>query len=190
MISFEQYNADNVLITKAIKFATKNHEGQLRKGSGFPYIIHPMEVWQILRNNDCSVNVQVAGLLHDTLEDTKVTSEEIETEFGKDILAIVQTETEDKSKSWQERKQHTIDHLASSSKETKMVCCADKLSNCRAQLYDYNQIGDKLFDRFNKESKPEDQAWYYKGIVEALKPLCGMKMYEELKEVVGKLYKY
>ncbi len=197
MISQEQYLNENMLITKAIQFATEKHEavvnkdgtvGQKRKGSGLPYIIHPMEVWQILRNNNCPVKVQIAGLLHDTLEDTDTTPAEIQTLFGKDILALVQTESEDKTKTWKERKQHTIDALAHDSIETMQVCCADKLSNCRAQLYDYRQIGDALFERFNKQSTPELQAWYYKSIVKALSPLKGMKMYEELYEVVKELY--
>lgn len=188
MISMEQYTTENDLIKKAIAYATEKHASQVRKGSGLPYIIHPLEVWQILRNNYCPVNVQIAGLLHDTLEDTDATPEEIENLFGREILEIVQTESEDKSKTWKERKQHTIDHLATSSKETMQVCCADKLSNCRAQLYDYKQIGDALFDRFNKQSTPDLQAWYYKSICEALKPLAGMKMYEELCQRVAELY--
>jgi (p)ppGpp synthase/HD superfamily hydrolase len=147
-----------------------------------------MEVWQILRNNNCSVEVQIAGLLHDTLEDTNTTPDEIQSLFGADILALVQTESEDKSKTWKERKQHTIDALAHDSIETIQICCADKLSNCRAQLYDFKQIGNALFDRFNKQSTPELQAWYYKSIVEALAPLKGMKMYEELSETVKELY--
>ena len=197
MISQEQYENDNKLICKAIQFATEKHGtvvnkdgsvGQKRKGSGLPYIIHPMEVWQILRNNNCSVEVQIAGLLHDTLEDTNTTPEEIQSLFGADILALVQTESEDKSKTWKERKQHTIDALAHDSIETMQVCCADKLSNCRAQLYDFKQIGNALFDRFNKQSTPELQAWYYKSIVKALSPLKGMKMHEELSETVKELY--
>ena len=68
------------------------------------------------------------------------------------------------------------------------ICCADKLSNCRAQLYDYNQIGNALFNRFNKESTPELQAWYYKSIMKALSPLKAWKMYTELCEVVKELY--
>ena len=197
MISQEQYESDNKLICKAIQFATEKHGavvnkdgsvGQKRKGSGLPYIIHPMEVWQILRNNNCSVKVQIAGLLHDTLEDTNTTPDEIQSFFGADILALVQTESEDKSKTWKERKQHTIDALAHDSVETMQVCCADKLSNCQAQLYDFKQIGNALFDRFNKQSTPELQAWYYKSIVKALAPLKGMKMYEELSETVKELY--
>jgi len=192
-----QYTQSNALITQAILFAMEKHGsvknkdgtiGQKRKGSGLPYIIHPMEVWQILRNNNCSTIVQVAGLLHDTLEDTDTSPEEIKEKFGADVLALVQTESEDKTKSWKERKQATLDALENASHETKQVCCADKLSNCLAQLYDYNQIGDALFERFNKESTPQLQGWYYKGIVKALSSLEGEKMYADLKDTVIKLY--
>ena len=197
MISKEQYKADNELIAEAIRFATEKHSsvvnkdgtvGQLRKGSCLPYIVHPMEVWQILRNNNCSAKVQIAGLLHDTLEDTDTTPEEIKEKFGSEVLALVKSESEDKTKTWKERKQHTIDALAKDSIETMQVCCADKLSNCKAQLYDFKQIGDALFERFNKESTPELQAWYYKNIVKALTPLKGMQMYSELEETVKELY--
>lgn len=197
MISQEQYNKDNELISKAIEFAMKKHAavinddgtiGQRRKGSNLPYIIHPMEVWQILHSNNCSVNVQIAGLLHDTMEDAAVTEDEIINAFGKEILSLVKSESEDKSKSWKERKQATIDSLANESPEAMQVCCADKLSNCRAQYYDLLQIGDALFDRFNKESDPGLQSWYYHGIVDALKPLEHMQMYQESKDVVNKVY--
>lgn len=197
MISKEQYKSENELIAEAIKFATEKHAtvinkdgsiGQLRKGSGLPYIVHPMEVWQILRNNNCSATVQIAGLLHDTLEDTSATREEIKAKFGNEVLELVDSESEDKSKTWKERKQHTIDALAEDPIETMQVCCADKLSNCKAQLYDYKQIGDALFERFNKESTPDLQAWYYKSIVKALSKLEGFQMYEELKTTVRELY--
>ena len=122
------------------------------------------------------------------MEDTDTTPQEIEAEFGAEILSLVQTESEDKSKSWKERKQTTIDALEKASTETKQVCCADKLSNCLAQFYDYKQIGDALFERFNKQSTPELQGWYYKSIVKALSSLKGMKMYSDLCEVVKALY--
>lgn len=116
------------------------------------------------------------------------TEDEIINAFGKEILSLVKSESEDKSKSWKERKQATIDALANESPEAMQVCCADKLSNCRAQYYDLLQIGDALFDRFNKQSDPGLQSWYYHGIVDALKPLEHMQMYQELKDVVNKVY--
>ncbi len=71
-----------------------------------------------------------------TLEDTSATPQEIAEQFGSRILELVQSESEDKSKIWKERKQHTIDALANDSKAAMQVCYADKLSNSRAQLYD------------------------------------------------------
>lgn len=197
MISKEQYDADNRKINLALEFANRKHSavvnkdgtmGQRRKGSRLPYIIHPLEVWMILRNNNCSADVQVAGLLHDTLEDTGATPDEIEKLFGREVRELVVTESEDKSKSWKERKQHTIDSMVGASLETMQVCCADKLANCRSQAYDFRLIGDRLFERFNREATPELQSWYYHGVVKALKPLEGMKMYDELKEVVRQVY--
>ena len=198
-------STESDLIRKAIYFATIAHcnapmddkdvdmnkgrayQGQVRKGTIIPYIVHPFEVWAILKENNCSAKVQIAGILHDVMEDAEVKAEEIESKFGKDIKDLVATESEDKSKSWQERKQFTLDELKKASDETKIVCCADKLSNIRSMAYDYSIQGEALFNRFNKGK--ELQAWYYKGIVDALKSLSGMAMYEELKKKVFELFK-
>lgn len=164
----------------------KNYQVQVRKGTDIPYIVHPFEVWSILKENNCSTKVQVAGILHDVIEDAEIEEDVIEKEFGKDIRDLVATESEDKSKSWEERKQVTFDHLKDSSDETKMVCCADKLSNARSIAYDYKSLGEVVYDRFNRGK--EQQAWYYKGIVNSLKSLSGMPMYEELCKVVKELF--
>ena len=156
-------------IQKAIIFATLKHEGQKRKGTDIPYIVHPMEVMQILTEMNCTEKVIIAGILHDTLEDTDATPEEIEKEFGKDVLAIVQTESEDKSKTWKERKAATIDHLKGASSPTKIVCFADKLSNIRSMYRDKLEIGAELWKRFNADK--ESIAWYYRGIAGAVREI-------------------
>lgn len=173
-------------IHNAIIFASIKHQNQKRKGTNLPYIVHPMEVMQILTENGCSENVIVAGILHDTLEDTDTTPQEIEKEFGKDILAIVQTESEDKSKTWKERKQHTIDCLKTDSLETKLVCCADKLSNIRSMYADFQNCGAELWKRFN--ASKEDIGWYYHSITDNLSGLEGYKMYDELQKYVAILF--
>lgn len=154
-------------IQEAIIFATLKHEGQKRKGTDIPYIVHPMEVMQILSSMGCPTDVVIAGILHDTLEDTTATPKEIEELFGADVLNIVQHESEDKSKTWKERKQATIDHLKNASIETKLVCFADKLSNIRSMYRDKQQIGADLWKRFNAGKK--DIEWYYRQVAEALK---------------------
>ena len=109
--------------------------------------------------------------------------EEIEKLFGKEVLKIVQSESEDKTKSWKERKQHTIDNLATDSIETLLVCCADKLSNIRSILADKAIIGEKIWDRFNA-SKKQTQ-WYYTSIAESLEEkLKDYSMYKELRNIV------
>lgn len=85
-------------IHEAIIFATLKHQNQKRKGTEIPYIVHPMEVMQLLSAEGLPEEIIIAGILHDTLEDTDTKPEEIEQKFGKAILDIVLTESEDKSK--------------------------------------------------------------------------------------------
>lgn len=194
-------NKDEMMIKKALNFAASAHAsvknedgsiGQKRKGTDIPYIVHPVEVWQILRENGCSPAVQIAGLLHDCLEDAGITAEQIEKEFNKEIRELVESESEDKMRhlsekdSWKARKQATIDELTTASKETMMVCNADKLSNLRCMAYDLATIGDKLWERFN--ASKEDIKWYYSSIVEALKTISDMDMWKELNELIENVF--
>lgn len=170
----------------AIIFATKAHEGQVRKGTDIPYIVHPMEVMQILTENGCDETVILAGILHDTLEDTKTTPEDILQGFGQEVLDLVKSESEDKSKSWKERKQTTIDHLRDASKEIQLVCCADKLSNIKSIYADKLNLGDHVFDRFNA---PKEQIkWYYQGVAEALTKIDGYKMKQDLVDYIHAVF--
>jgi (p)ppGpp synthase/HD superfamily hydrolase len=72
----------------AIKTAADYHGGQMRKGTSISYIFHPMETGMILAQNDCTETLVIAGILHDTLEDTKLTEEEIRNLFGRDVLSL------------------------------------------------------------------------------------------------------
>ena len=173
-------------IHDAIIFAAVKHKDQKRKGTDIPYIVHPMEVMQILTENEVSEDVIIAGILHDTLEDTDTKPQEIENKFGKAVLDIVLTESEDKSKTWRERKQHTIDCLKTDSMETKLVCCADKLSNVKSMYADLQECGEKLWERFN--APKDDLKWYYESIANALGDLKRYKMYDQLKKTVKAVF--
>ena len=98
------------MIHEAIIFAALAHEGQKRKGTDVPYIVHPFEVAQILTKAGASESVICAGLLHDTVEDTEVTLEEIRQKFGGEVAGMVSVMTEDKSLSWEERKQKAVEN--------------------------------------------------------------------------------
>ena len=161
------------MIEKAVKFAIKAHEGQFRKGSTIPYITHPLEVCTIVSLITDNEEVRVASLLHDTVEDTSVTITEIEKEFGKKVAALVGSESEDKSKTWIERKMHTLKTLKDESIEVKIIALGDKLSNIRNSARDYLSLGnDKV-----------KQAMYYYGILDALKDLEDNEFYKEYEKL-------
>jgi (p)ppGpp synthase/HD superfamily hydrolase len=145
-----------------------------------------MEVMQILTENGCSEDVIVAGILHDTLEDTPTTPEQIVEKFGKRILELVQSQSEDKSKSWRERKQHTIDMMKDADKDVQLICCADKLSNIKSIYADKQIVGEAVFDRFN--ASKEDIRWYYESLAHGFTKIDDYKMKHELKTFVDKVF--
>ena len=115
------------MINRAIELAVRTHEGQVRKGAQTPYIVHPLSVGIILAKTGAPDEVIIAGILHDTIEDTPVTFEQIRETFGETIANLVKGASEsDKSLPWEERKQHTIDSLAFASIEILLVICADE----------------------------------------------------------------
>ncbi|MCP1102830.1 HD domain-containing protein [Aequitasia blattaphilus] len=157
------------MVDKAVEFATKAHEGQYRKGTKRPFIVHPLEVGDIVATMTSDPEVISAAILHDTIEDCKgVTEEVIATEFTERIAHIVAQESEDKSKSWMERKGTTISHIKKAPKEVQMIGLADKLSNMRDIDRDYQTVKDELWNRFRMKDK-NTIGWYYKGIRDALR---------------------
>ncbi len=183
--------SNNVLFTKAITFATQRHQGQFRKGTAIPYIIHPLEVMHNLFLMEASISLMIAGLLHDTVEDTETTLEELHQSFGAEITALVASHTEmNKELPWRKRKEQALAACAKATKEEQMLVLADKLANIRAMVRDFKQCGDELWERFNKGFK--DQAWYYHGGVKALKQLENYpnttNYYLEFKSLVYELF--
>ena len=156
------------LVEKAIEFATWAHQGQLRKGNHQPYIVHPIAVGEMLSEMTQDEEVICAGYLHDTIEDNKeVTKEMLEKEFTPRIAWIVDCESEDKSKTWIERKQHTIDELKTACVEVQLVALADKLTNMRDIEMNYKELGEEFWNRFNMKDK-KMIGYYYQGVADAL----------------------
>ncbi|MDR0587467.1 MAG: HD domain-containing protein [Burkholderiales bacterium] len=125
-------NEGTALILKAALFAAGKHKNQRRKGiDAEPYINHPLALATLLANEGgvTNVNVLCAALLHDTIEDTKTTPEELQELFGDAITAIVLEVTDDKSLTKKERKQMQIEHAKHASAEAKLVKLADKICN-------------------------------------------------------------
>ena len=150
-------------LEKAIIFAVKAHEGATRKGKGKPYILHPLEVLNIVSGITTDEDVLAAAVLHDTVEDTPVKTEEICREFGPRVAELVEAESENKredlpaEETWELRKQETIEHLKTADRDIKLICLGDKLSNLRDVAADRKVLGDKIWQRFHQKD-PERHA--------------------------------
>jgi (p)ppGpp synthase/HD superfamily hydrolase len=176
----------------AIEVALRAHRNQFRKGTRVPYITHPLAVGILLAKAGCSDEVIIAGILHDTVEDTGISLESLRNKFGEKVSGIVEGASEpDKLFSWEERKKHTLDFLKGASPEVKFVVLADKLDNIRSIASDYLEIGEALWERFNRGK--EAQKWYYQGLVQALRDESAVEAYQmlygqfaqEVEEVFG-----
>jgi len=147
-------------ILKAIEFAVNAHAGQCRKGTKIPYVMHPIGVGRILMKYKCPETCVIAGVLHDTIEDTSIALTDISKSFGNSVAKIVEGCSEPKkSDEWINRKNHTIEFLKTAPSDIAVVSCADKMHNLMSIISDYGKIGDKLWQRFNKGKKY--QIWYY-----------------------------
>ncbi|MEG0370509.1 MAG: HD domain-containing protein [Hungatella sp.] len=167
------------MIKEALLFATKAHEGVMRKGTtNIPYITHPVETAVIVSLMTDEEEMIAAALLHDVMEDAGVTWEELERLFGKRVADLVLAESEDKSGSWQERKGTTIEHLQDADRDIKILTLGDKLSNMRSTAKDYLVMGDQIWQKFNEKDKAK-HAWYYGRVAAALKELEGSPCYQE-----------
>ena len=128
-----------------------------------------------------------AAAHHDTIHSsTGITLVVLRLRFGCRVADMVSQESEDKSKTWEERKGATISRLKDAPIEVQMIGLADKLSNMRDIDRDYPKEGDALWTRFRMQSKSA-LAWYYKGVRDALaERFAGMPAYEEYCRLVDK----
>lgn len=178
------------LLHKAILFATQAHQGQKRKGSGLDYICHPLEVLQILTQCNASLPVLIAGALHDTIEDTPVTAQQIHDIFGPQVTALVLHHSEDKGKSWKERKTAAIREAQLGTPDCKLLIAADKVSNLRSTAVAYQRLGESLWQRFH--AGKSQIAWYYRSILEAVEDLKQQpntaELYDEMKQLYEEIF--
>ena len=183
------------LVSEAIAFAVKAHDGMRRKKSEAPYILHPMEAAVIVGSMTDDQNLIAAAALHDVVEDADITIEEIEARFGKRVRELVESETEDKraelppSDTWRIRKEESLDVLKKTNDiGVLMVWLGDKLANMRAIYRDWKIEGDAMWQRFNQKDVNE-QAWYYFSIVKLTERLSDTSAWLEYKTLTELVFK-
>lgn len=177
-------------IHNAILQAAQAHQGQYRKGTHIDYLVHPMEVLEILSSMNADTDLMIAGILHDTVEDTDLNLDQIRSNFGNNVADLVGRHTENKELSWDERKSDAVATLRSAEKRYQMLILADALSNLRSMAADYQVEGEALWQRFH--APREKQCWYYGAMKDAMSPLgketeCQSK-YEELSQIYNELF--
>ena len=184
---------DTSLLDRAILFAVNAHRNTERRGKGFPYIVHPMEAVEIVSTITSDQELLAAAALHDTIEDTDVTVEQIRAEFGDRIAELVHAESDQftegvsEEDSWHDRKQAAIDRLAAAPHDAKIVALGDKLSNMRAIWRDYKVKGDALWQIFHVKDKASHE-WHYRGLAASLSELSDTFAYQEFVRLINDVF--
>ena len=152
-------------IKKAIQFAARKHHGQLRaEKEPLPYITHLFSVALLVAEDGADDDTVSAALLHDTLEDTKTSREELAAAFNERVAALVTAVSEEKHRDgkkldWQERKSAYLENLKTAPAEAVIIATADKIDNIESKLEGLETEGDEMLERWSQ--LPERYAWYH-----------------------------
>jgi (p)ppGpp synthase/HD superfamily hydrolase len=171
-------------IKTAFDFAYEAHDGQFRKGGKIPYIVHLLDVAKYLLYEEAPEAVVIAGILHDTLEDSNTNKQDL-AQFGDEVVELVSFCTEEgntvdvkdqeQKDTWKTRKVKSIKKLETATKNQALVFLADKLSNLTAIKEDQIFIGTEIWKRFN--APKEEIEWYYNSILSGLGIVDDTRMY-------------
>ena len=184
---------DTALLDRAIVFAVKAHAGTERRGKGLPYIVHPMEAMEIVATMTPDQELLAAAALHDTVEDTDVTIEQIRAEFGDRVADLVKDESDvfvegvSEQDSWHDRKRAAIERIAKAPRDAKMVALGDKLSNMRAIARDYALKGDEHWTIFHVKDR-KDHEWHYRGLADSLRDLSDTFAFREFESLINQVF--
>ena len=181
------------ILDRALVFAIRAHTNQERRGKGFPYIVHPLEAVSIVATMTSDQEMLAAAALHDTVEDTGVTVDQLREEFGNRVAHLVEEESDkfiegmSEAESWHTRKQMAIDRLAAASRDAKVVALGDKLSNMRAIARDYAMQGDNLWNLFHVKERSEHE-WHYRGLAASLSELKDTFAFQEFEQLIDQVF--
>lgn len=186
-------------IERAIVRATLLHQGQERKISGVPYIVHPYAVAFLLAHYIDDEDVIIAGLLHDVLEDVPHYYEkDLKQEFGERVCRIVKEVSEDytedekedyklRDASWLPRKEHYLANLSDDSEEALLVSAADKIHNLHSFMDDYASHGEIVWSRLG--TRKEGMIWFYSEVTRIIGERIKHPLAEELKKTLDEAVK-
>jgi (p)ppGpp synthase/HD superfamily hydrolase len=157
-------------LTRALEFALAAHAGQTRKGRDVPYVGHLFRVAGMILEHGGGVDLAIAGLLHDAVEDCDgVETEQIAAGFGADVARVVAACTDTapgdvakKKSPWIERKRRYIAQVSAADVDVHLVVACDKLDNLQSLITDLSHEGPETLERFS--ASPRQTRWYYESV--------------------------
>lgn len=177
----------NAQLYNAYAYAARAHLGQYRKKTRVPYFTHIITTMNYAVQLTQEIEVLQAAILHDTVEDTWVTLDDLRTEFGDRVARLVEAETENKrrnipaAQTWEIRKRETIEHLKVASLDAKLIVLADKTANLESIVREQHYLKTEIWDKFNQPDKSK-QEWYFRAVREQLMEFCDtsvMRAYDQ-----------
>jgi guanosine-3',5'-bis(diphosphate) 3'-pyrophosphohydrolase len=182
------------VVDQAIITATRAFSGKTRKASRTPAIFHSLEAGAIAASMTDDYEVIAAVVLHDVIEDTDITVEELRRAFGDRITDLVLSDSENKREglppqdSWKLRKQEMIDYLRQvDDRDIQILYLSDKLSNLRSIYQSFQREGRAVWQRFNQKDERE-QYWYYHTIAEELSDLREFPAWKEYTALIQAVF--
>lgn len=183
----------DALLQKAYAYAAAAHAGHERKGTGIPYFTHLITTLNYAMQLTQDREILAAAVLHDTVEDTQITLQDIEKEFGSRIAGFVEAETENKRtelpahETWEIRKQENIKHLQMAPYEVKIIVLSDKTANAESMVREWRKNGDAMWEKFNQKDKRK-HAWYYRSCQKAMSELNDTSVMEIYQAYLDELF--
>ena len=167
------------MLEEAIIYATVLYQGKVRKLGNMPFILHPMEVAAIVGDMTDDLDVLAAAVLHDAVEDTSISVDEISSKLGGRMAQLVEAATEDKrdgrppEETWKARKEASLKVLAESEdRNVKILWLGDKLANLNAIHRALVKDGEVVWQKFH-QADPKEQGWYYRSVADLLRADLG-----------------
>lgn len=173
------------LIDKAARVAAIAHRTQKRKQVDEPYIFHPVAVALELSRHRFSDEVIAAALVHDVLEDTDYSEEDLRKEMGESVMRIVDAVTNDDSLPWEEKKLKYIETVKEGSEGAKAVATVDKIHNMKDLLSSLEEQGEAVWGHFSRGK--EKKLWFEESMLAMLKESWRHPLVDEYERLVAEL---
>jgi myo-inositol-1(or 4)-monophosphatase len=191
--AFPKVEGLDLRLQKAYGFSANAHKGQLRKGTKIPYFSHIITTMNYALGLTDDIEILQAAILHDTMEDTDVTFEELSSLFGIRVAKLVEQETENKRTdlppdvTWEIRKKEGIEHVRDGNRDIKLIVLADKTANLESVVREWHVVGDAIWNKFNQTDKKK-QEWYFRSMREQLSEFEGSEAIRKFDEFLKELF--